>query len=1343
MRKNCFPIIIVSLFIVSGISLVRPVRYKGIQSIPILSELKQKCGINKIGETILLKHFDENRYLFLDVDFQASPSPTCSGTTVHYTSAIASGNGPYTYSWHFGDGASSFAKDTSRVYSLLGCGSTIFSDTLIVQDASGARDTAIHLITINQMPDVQLKDDNIFASPPFSNCQNSPTATNPNYSLTLSNTSPNSDCISTFDIVYGDGNVQNGLTAADFPLTHVYKTLGEFDLTVIGHGKNGCSNSKTYKVLNHSDPGVGISGPPSTTGCGPIGFWFKLEKYERNSPGTKYTWDFGDDSPLITWEPPIRVDSIYHEFKETSCNKPGGQFVVKVTAFNGCFSKDAFVNGVKIYKKPKADFVTPSTTCVDRSTTFTNTTVESYNAGNCNRMTSYAWDFGDNTTSQLSSPSHIYRSPGTYLVTLIATGNCSSDTVVKSVCVTVAAAPSFTVSADTICILDSISTINNSTKGTCEGAGVKWDVQYDPAFCGTSASWRFGTGDTDTSLNPHFIFNTPGRYTVRLKILSACVAAPFTKTIFVKGPPKIAWSDIPNGCIPYTVCPKPTITECGSSLTGFLWVIDSGAGGTSQNPDPGCFNFTSVGTHTISLTVSSMCGTTTVSKTFTVDSNPQLTVPQAIAYCPGDTAGPFLFSSTTTASQIQWKIDKPEIGLSRTGAGNIDRFVVTNPSPFPVTAKIFVTATKNECNTTDSFTITVQGYIFPPVVTTPVTFCKDNLALPLSATALPGKFLVWYTAPTSGIGSINAPVPSTTASGTTTYYVSQRDSISGCESTRTAIVVNVYPLPSISNATLTDPKGCAASNGRITLAGLAPNTSYIVQFKKNNDSLTILTETSSDLGEIAITGLAAGTYSDIRIGLNGCVSNSVGPFILHEITPFKASALSNTPICDGDMLQLRALPTSLSATYHWTGPNGFVSSQQNPVIPDVTVFNAGTYYLTVTINGCSSIDSTTVSVSFHSVGGVTGPDTVVCSGQNSGTITLSQYAGSIIQWEFSMNNGASWNTIANTTSTLSFTNVQTNRWYRALVQNGSCPSTYSDTARITVVPPVSVLTISPDSVVTCSQDTIITFLAQPTYTGSESLQYSWYVDDLLVSNTNPFTYRFQKPGNPALPQTFVVKAIVATQYGCSTSATSTVVLYPSVKPAIKVLPSQVQYEPHTSFLFTDTISVTANKTWTWYLGDRLNQPQTGQQITHDYRGAGAYLVHLFVKDYSTGCINEDSVLVTIIGVPGYLYIPSAFSPTSNIPELRTFRLVSSGLESFHFKIIDKMRNTVFETHALNQDGSSYIFWDGTDARTGKPLLQGGYEWIVLEARFKNNTRWGGMSYRGEVPKYFGTVTIIR
>ena len=113
---------------------------------------------------------------------------------------------------------------TLHTFTSLGCGTVNFNNTLTVTDATGCASTIVtHPINILQAPDVELEDPDVIS--PFSNCENSPTPENPNFLITINNISPSAACINTYNINWGDGNVQTGLTNASFPLTHTLQQL--------------------------------------------------------------------------------------------------------------------------------------------------------------------------------------------------------------------------------------------------------------------------------------------------------------------------------------------------------------------------------------------------------------------------------------------------------------------------------------------------------------------------------------------------------------------------------------------------------------------------------------------------------------------------------------------------------------------------------------------------------------------------------------------------------------------------------------------------------------------------------------------------------------------------------------------------------------------------------------------------------------------------------------------------------------------------------------------------------------------------------------------------------------
>lgn len=89
---------------------------------------------------------------------------------------------------------------------------------------------------------------------------------------------------------------------------------------------------------------------------------------------------------------------------------------------------------------------------------------------------------------------------------------------------------------------------------------------------------------------------------------------------------------------------------------------------------------------------------------------------------------------------------------------------------------------------------------------------------------------------------------------------------------------------------------------------------------------------------------------------------------------------NNGPLCVGETLELYA-DTITNATYYWSGPGGFISSIQNPVIPNVTTANAGDYSCVITVGGNSSDPAITgVIINEKPTMAINSVDTTVCIG---------------------------------------------------------------------------------------------------------------------------------------------------------------------------------------------------------------------------------------------------------------------------------------------------------------------------------------------------------------------------
>ncbi|MBJ6110779.1 T9SS type A sorting domain-containing protein [Hymenobacter sp. BT523] len=111
---------------------------------------------------------------------------------------------------------------------------------------------------------------------------------------------------------------------------------------------------------------------------------------------------------------------------------------------------------------------------------------------------------------------------------------------------------------------------------------------------------------------------------------------------------------------------------------------------------------------------------------------------------------------------------------------------------------------------------------------------------------------------------------------------------------------------------------------------------------------------SGSLGFTLPASTADGAGYRIRLVSTGpaLTSNDNGTNLtISNLTNVVAS--SNSPVAAGALIQFSSSGVPAGATIAWTGPNSFSSSQPNPSIPNANAANAGTYSLTVALNGCS------------------------------------------------------------------------------------------------------------------------------------------------------------------------------------------------------------------------------------------------------------------------------------------------------------------------------------------------------------------------------------------------------
>lgn len=206
----------------------------------------------------------------------------------------------------------------------------------------------------------------------------------------------------------------------------------------------------------------------------------------------------------------------------------------------------------------------------------------------------------------------------------------------------------------------------------------------------------------------------------------------------------------------------------------------------------------------------------------------------------------------------------------------------------------------------------------PPLVTSPLYFCENDEAQPLTAI---GNQLKWYYDPIGGIPSIIPPTPNTTAKNTFDYYVTQSNR--GCESNRSLMKVIVTFKP---NGLILSTKQKLCERDTLTLSyyGSAYDSSgFNWTFPTG---ATVLTADPNFSRSIKVAMDSAGLRTiNLQVGHDGCYSDLYGNTIRVDTLP-TADISVRPDICLGqtEMVSLNSY-TLTTDTFNWAWDNGVVS----------------------------------------------------------------------------------------------------------------------------------------------------------------------------------------------------------------------------------------------------------------------------------------------------------------------------------------------------------------------------------------------------------------------------------
>ncbi|MCS7085106.1 MAG: PKD domain-containing protein, partial [Bacteroidia bacterium] len=181
-----------------------------------------------------------------------------------------------------------------------------------------------------------------------------------------------------------------------------------------------------------------------------------------------------------------------------------------------------------------------------------------------------------------------------------------------------------------------------------------------------------------------------------------------------------------------------------------------------------------------------------------------------------------------------------------------------------------------------------------------------------------------------------------------------------------------------------------------------------------------------------VTGLVSGTTYYYRVySTSPCGLEGPSNVIAVNLPVVQVQASGDERVCVGDPIRLFAAGPA-GAAYLWTGPNGFSSSAQTPVVGAASTANAGVYSVRAIAAGCTSeVASVTVAVQPPPPLQISAPASI-CAGQ-SATLTAVGSEGFVFWLPNNLNTGS---ITVSPSSTTSYTAVAYQPIGSSIIVNG-------------------------------------------------------------------------------------------------------------------------------------------------------------------------------------------------------------------------------------------------------------------------------------------------------------------